>query len=100
MVKENSVERATRIIEKLKEDIEDDRNDEIEAKKRIGSFHKNIAEKKQMIENIQKEIKDLEERIADENEWIESVQKDKLDLLTQVQALTLFIQQGGGLDMF
>ena len=99
MAKENSVERANRLIESIKDDIEDYREDEIEAKKRIAKYEKELAEKKQAVEVLKKEIKDLEDRISDENEWISDVQDSKVDCLINIQALTLFVQQGGGLDM-
>ena len=99
MTKENSVERANRLIEEFKDSINDSRQDEVEAKKQIKEYEELIAKKKQEIEKLEKEVTTLESRIADEQEWIESVRDTKLDDLITVQALTLFVQQGGGLDM-
>lgn len=99
MAKENSVERATRLIKEFKESINGSREDEVEARKKLKEYEELLAKKQKEIETLKKEIDTLKSHIADEQEWIESVQDTKLDDLITVQALTLFIQQGGGLDM-
>lgn len=86
MAKENSVERAKRLIRDCNDTIESCREYEADMRKLIEKIDSDIRE-------LQKQRKTYVERIDESNE-------EKLDAIYTKMALQHFIKSGGGLDMF
>lgn len=86
MAKENSVERAERLIRDCDDTIKICREYETDTRKRI--------------ENIDSEIAALQEQRKTLLNEIDDSKSEKMDAIYTKMALQQFIESGGGLDMF
>ena len=83
--KENSVERAYRLIEECDDTVEFLRGCELDIQTQISE--------------AEKELKTIDAHIQKLREELEETRSSKMDELYTKMALQMFIRHGGGLDM-
>ena len=64
------------------------------------SIRRWMKELEEKIETMKKSLADLESSLEQRKAYLAEVQDEKFVLLVDQQALSLFIADGGGLDMF
>lgn len=85
MEKENSIDRAYRLIEECDDTIEFLRGCELDIQEQISE--------------AEEELKKINAHIQKLREELEEVRSNKMDELYTKMALRMFINSGGGLDM-
>ncbi len=83
--KENSVERAYRLMEECDDTVEFLRGCELDIQEQISK--------------AEEELKKIDSHIQKLHEELEEVRSSKMDELYTKMALQMFVRSGGGLDM-
>lgn len=86
MEKENSIDRAYRLMEECDDTVEFLRGCELDIQEQISE--------------AEEELKKINVHIQKLREELEEVRSNKMDELYTKMALQMFIRSGGGLDMF